>query len=110
MPTRNSRAVAPGGYYQTPVASKAPVCSMGKKQTGDSVAGEKDGAVAAPKAGGALRRTAFALICLFAGGQSGIAQERVDTYAAGYFASNQPTTAYDMVALLPGFRIQLGDT
>ncbi len=37
------------------------------------------------------------------------AQERIDTYPAAYFAANQPATAYDMVVLLPGFRIQLGD-
>ena len=57
------------------------------------------------------RRTPFAFICLFVAftAEPGIAQERVDNYAAGYFASNQPATAYDMVALLPGFHIQLGD-
>jgi len=82
---------------------------MGKKHTGDSVTGEKDGADFAPKVACGRRRTALALICLFAGANPGIAQERVDSYKADYFAANQPATAYDMVALLPGFRLQLGD-
>src|SRR6185295_9191576 len=38
-----------------------------------------------------------------------LAQEGVSSYAASYFAANQPATAYEMVVLLPGFHIQLGD-
>ena len=30
-------------------------------------------------------------------------------YPAAFFAANQPATAYDMVGLLPGFQIKLGD-
>lgn len=37
------------------------------------------------------------------------AQENVQSYPAAYFAPNQPATAYQMVGLLPGFQIQLGD-
>ena len=77
------------------------------------MSGESNGAASAPKAGGlrGRRRTALAFICLFGAftAEPGIAQERVDNYAAGYFASNQPATAYDMVVLLPGFRLQMGD-
>ena len=38
------------------------------------------------------------------------AQQGVDNFPAAYFAGNQPATAYEMVGLLPGFHIQLGDT
>src|SRR3546814_6706457 len=31
------------------------------------------------------------------------------SYAADFFTRSQPTTAYDMVALLPGFRLQEGN-
>ncbi len=37
------------------------------------------------------------------------AQQDVESYPAAYFAPNQPATAYQMVGLLPGFHIQLGD-
>ena len=37
------------------------------------------------------------------------AQQGVNSYPASYFAANQPSTAYEMVVLLPGFHIQLGD-
>jgi hypothetical protein len=37
------------------------------------------------------------------------AQEDVESYPAAYFAPNQPATAYQMVGLLPGFHLQLGD-
>ncbi len=37
------------------------------------------------------------------------AQEGVASYPAAFFAANQPATAYDMVGLLPGFQIKLGD-
>src|SRR4051794_40288791 len=38
-----------------------------------------------------------------------LAQEGQDSYPASFFAANQPATAYEMVTLLPGFHIQLGD-
>jgi len=44
----------------------------------------------------------------FAMGPAG-AQEGVTNYPAAFFAANQPATAYDMVGLLPGFQIKLGD-
>src|SRR3546814_20430292 len=31
------------------------------------------------------------------------------SYAADFFTRSQPTTAYDMVVLLPGFRLQAGN-
>ncbi|NIJ38136.1 outer membrane receptor protein involved in Fe transport [Sphingopyxis panaciterrae] len=34
----------------------------------------------------------------------------VTSYAADFFARSQPTTAYDMVVLLPGFRLQEGNS
>jgi len=34
----------------------------------------------------------------------------VTTYPVGYFSANQPSTALDMVRLLPGFRLQNGDS
>lgn len=37
------------------------------------------------------------------------ADEAVGTFDAGYFARTQPTSAYDMVVLLPGFRLIEGD-
>jgi len=37
------------------------------------------------------------------------AQQDVESFPAAYFAPNQPVTAYQMVLLLPGFHIQLGD-
>ena len=37
------------------------------------------------------------------------AQENVESYPAEFFAANQPVTAYQMVGLLPGFHLQLGD-
>src|SRR5215217_2281025 len=42
-------------------------------------------------------------------GNPALAQEGVDRYPATFFAANQPSTAYEMVVLLPGFHIQLGD-
>ncbi|HJS45880.1 MAG TPA: TonB-dependent receptor [Rhizomicrobium sp.] len=39
-----------------------------------------------------------------------VAQEGVTSYPPSYFAANQPTTALDMMALLPGFRVQEGDS
>jgi outer membrane receptor protein involved in Fe transport len=38
-----------------------------------------------------------------------IVQDGVTAYPSAYFAANQPATAYDMVGLLPGFQIKLGD-
>ena len=38
------------------------------------------------------------------------AQEGVSTYPASFFQENQPATALDMVRLLPGFRLQSGDS
>ena len=51
------------------------------------------------------------VLCLFVAmqGTSAWAQEGVDRYPAAFFAANQPATAYEMVVLLPGFHIQLGD-
>ena len=51
------------------------------------------------------------LVCVLAVFQSRpvLAQEGVATYPGSFFAANQPATAYEMVALLPGFHIQLGD-
>ena len=34
----------------------------------------------------------------------------ITNYPAAFFQENQPATAYDMVALLPGFRLQSGDS
>jgi len=53
-------------------------------------------------------RIALCLI-LFLQGSPAWAQQGVDRYPAAFFAANQPATAYEMVTLLPGFRIQLGD-
>ncbi len=50
----------------------------------------------------------FVAFCLLAGAPA-FAQDGVSNYPAAFFTANQPATAYDMVALLPGFRIQLGD-
>ena len=52
------------------------------------------------------------LACAFAAlpVEQAFAQEGIDTYPAAYFAGNQPATAYDMVALLPGFHLQIGDS
>ncbi|MEP6830526.1 MAG: TonB-dependent receptor, partial [Rhizomicrobium sp.] len=38
------------------------------------------------------------------------AEEGVTSYPSAFFAANQPATAYEMVGLLPGFHIQLGDS
>jgi outer membrane receptor protein involved in Fe transport len=60
-----------------------------------------------------MRRTLAVLLPLVFAGmafQAAVAQEGVTSYAPDYFAANQPTTAYDMVALLPGFQIRLGDS
>jgi outer membrane receptor protein involved in Fe transport len=69
------------------------------------------------RAGGGRRKSGrhglgALLICVLALAPlaKAIAQEGVDAYPAAYFAGNQPATAYEMVALLPGFHIQLGDT
>lgn len=37
-------------------------------------------------------------------------EEGVSTYPATFFQENQPATALDMVKLLPGFRVQSGDS
>jgi len=52
------------------------------------------------------------LVCVLAAfqGKPVLAQEGAEAYPASFFAANQPATAYDMVSLLPGFHIQLGDT
>jgi hypothetical protein len=39
-----------------------------------------------------------------------LAQQGVEAFQPGYFAANQPATAADMVALLPGFHVQNGDS
>lgn len=59
-----------------------------------------------------MRRTLAVLLPLVFAGVAfqAAAQEGVSSYPADYFAANQPATAYDMVTLLPGFHIQLGDS
>lgn len=65
----------------------------------------------------AMNRLLFACLCtaLAAGPASAQAndqagaQDGVTSYPAVFFAANQPATAYDMVGLLPGFQIKLGD-
>jgi hypothetical protein len=54
---------------------------------------------------------AVSLVCVFAvfEAKPALAQEGTASYPAAYFAANQPSTAYEMVTLLPGFHIQLGD-
>ena len=51
------------------------------------------------------------LVCVLAAfqGKPVLAQEGAENYPASFFAANQPATAYEMVTLLPGFHIQLGD-
>src|SRR5882757_8123763 len=51
---------------------------------------------------------ACALAALPAG--RAFAQEGVESFPRAYFSANQPATAYEMVALLPGFHMQLGDS
>ena len=50
-------------------------------------------------------------LCVFAASQPtpASAQDGVATYPASFFAANQPSTAFEMVTLLPGFQIQRGD-
>ena len=48
-------------------------------------------------------------VCAVLGVGPASAQEGVTSYPATFFAANQPATAYDMVGLLPGFQIKLGD-
>jgi TonB dependent receptor len=50
------------------------------------------------------------LVCIISALQPASAQEGVAHYPSAYFAANQPATAFEMVALLPGFHIQLGDS
>jgi len=50
----------------------------------------------------------FLLTCAFA--FPAFAQLGVESYPAAYFVSNQPATAADMVALLPGFHLENGDS
>src|SRR5262249_46500557 len=52
------------------------------------------------------------LVCVLAAFQPHpvFAQEGISAYPASFFAANQPATAYEMVSLLPGFHIQLGDS
>ena len=37
------------------------------------------------------------------------AQDKRDSYPPEFFANSQPTTAFDMVTLVPGFRLTEGD-
>ena len=53
-------------------------------------------------------RIALCLLVIFLA-RPASAQQGVNSYPASYFAANQPSTAYEMVVLLPGFHIQLGD-
>ena len=59
-----------------------------------------------------LLATLVLLVCVFTAFPVArvSAQEGPENYPAAYFAANQPSTALDMVALLPGFRIQLGNS
>jgi hypothetical protein len=54
----------------------------------------------------------IALVCACTALQAApaFAQQGVANYPAAYFAANQPATAFDMVSLLPGFHVQLGDS
>jgi hypothetical protein len=55
---------------------------------------------------------AFAVLLLIAAAVPALAQEPagIASYPAAFFQENQPATAYDMVLLLPGFRLQTGDS
>jgi hypothetical protein len=61
--------------------------------------------------GGLTRLPAFLAFCALIAvlAPSASAQEDVEVYPAAFFAPNQPVTAYQMVGLLPGFHLQLGD-
>ena len=47
---------------------------------------------------------------LIASALPALAQEGVNAYPAAFFQENQPATALDMVRLVPGFRVQAGDS
>jgi hypothetical protein len=49
-------------------------------------------------------------ICAFAPAFAQDGPAGVTNYPVGYFSANQPSTALDMVRLLPGFRLQNGDS
>ncbi len=51
----------------------------------------------------------LAIACIFQTAPA-FAQQEVENFPAGFFSANQPATARDMVALLPRFQIQLGDS
>lgn len=55
-------------------------------------------------------RAIFASLLLTAAVLPAHAQEGVSNYPATFFQENQPATALDMVKLLPGFRVQSGDS
>lgn len=55
-------------------------------------------------------RAIFTSLLLTAAAVPALAQEGVSTYPATFFQENQPATALDMVRLLPGFRLQSGDS
>lgn len=55
-------------------------------------------------------RAIFTSLLLTAVALPATAQEGVSTYPATFFQENQPATALDMVRLLPGFRLQSGDS
>jgi outer membrane receptor protein involved in Fe transport len=56
------------------------------------------------------RVAALLLLGTFGAFQGAAAQDLTQSYPAAYFSPNQPVTAQDMVALLPGFHIQSGDS
>jgi outer membrane receptor protein involved in Fe transport len=56
------------------------------------------------------RITTLLLLGTFGAFQGAAAQDLTQSYPAAYFSPNQPVTAQDMVALLPGFHIQSGDS
>lgn len=51
----------------------------------------------------------LALLPMSAARAQATPQSAVTSYEAGYFARSQPASAYDMVLLLPGFRLLEGD-
>ena len=60
-----------------------------------------------------MLRTLVAFLVLALGALPALAQtdpDGVTAYPAAFFQENQPTTALDMVRLVPGFRIQAGDS
>jgi hypothetical protein len=53
---------------------------------------------------------ALFLVWLLPAGSAIAQPSGITNYPVGYFSANQPSTALDMVRLLPGFRLQNGDS